>query len=106
MSGVHYSAGHAVWRRDESLGILNACVPVSQTAGGQWYGFVFFFLFLVGKKNRLVDFGVRKREYPGLYYESDARQMFQHTFGGDHDSTRLLIRQVRENRLLHLSLTS
>ena len=49
MSGVHYSAGHAVWRTDESLGILNACEPVSQTAGVQWYGFLF--VFYGGKKS-------------------------------------------------------
>ena len=67
MSGVHYSAGHAFWRTDESLGILNACEPVSQTAGVQWYGFLFVFYggkkiawwILAQRKGNILDYILR-----------------------------------------------
>ncbi len=72
---------------DESLGILEACSSVASVTDGQC-GF--------GNRYLLRWILAQGKEYPGIYFESDAQQMSGNL---DTDSTHLLIQQVCESYL-------
>lgn len=71
------AAGQAARRTHESLGILRACSGEAGVIGGQQYHDYF------------GDFSEHGKEYPGLYFGSDAQQM---TSNLNNDGTRQLIR--------------